>query len=72
MLMNTTLRNTLLALFALAPGALFTVEPGIYIPEEGIGIRLEDEVLVTPSGHEVLSAALPRTAEDIEEILADR
>ncbi|MBD3867528.1 MAG: M24 family metallopeptidase [Acidobacteria bacterium] len=56
----------------LEPGALFTVEPGIYIPEEGIGIRLEDEVLVTAAGHEVLSAALPRKAEEIEEILAGR
>ena len=56
----------------LEPGALFTVEPGIYIPEEGLGVRLEDEVLVTPGGHEVLSAALPRKADEIEEILAGR
>ena len=56
----------------LEPGALLTVEPGIYIPEEGIGVRLEDEVLVTAAGHEVLSSALPRKAEEIEEILAGR
>ncbi len=56
----------------LEPGALFTVEPGIYIPEESIGVRLEDEVLVTTGGHEVLSAALPRKAQEIEEILAGR
>jgi Xaa-Pro aminopeptidase len=43
----------------LAPGMVLTVEPGIYIPEEGIGIRVEDDVLVTEDGIEVLSASLP-------------
>ena len=41
-------------------GCVLTVEPGIYIPEEGIGIRIEDDVLVTKTGIEVLSAQLPR------------
>ena len=41
------------------PGMVLTVEPGIYIPEEGIGVRLEDDILVTTTGHENLSAALP-------------
>ncbi len=45
----------------LAPGMVLTVEPGIYIPQEGIGIRVEDDVLITKSGHQVLSAGLPRT-----------
>jgi len=54
----------------LEPGAMFTVEPGIYIPEEGIGVRLEDEVLVTPDGNEVLSASLPRSLEEMEAILS--
>lgn len=44
----------------LAVGMVLTVEPGIYIPEEGIGIRVEDDVLVTQDGNSVLSAHLPR------------
>lgn len=43
----------------LQPGMVLTIEPGIYIPEESIGIRIEDDVLVTQAGHEVLSADLP-------------
>lgn len=41
------------------PGMVLTVEPGIYIPEEGIGVRIEDDILVTKDGHENLSAQLP-------------
>ena len=40
----------------LQPGVVLTCEPGIYIPEEGIGVRLEDDVLITPNGNKVLSA----------------
>ena len=50
----------------LAAGMVITIEPGLYIPEENIGIRIEDVVLVTENGYEVLSAALPRTVEEIE------
>ena len=41
------------------PGMVLTVEPGIYIDEEGIGVRIEDDILVTQKGHKNLSAALP-------------
>lgn len=44
----------------LEPGNVLTVEPGIYIPSEGIGIRVEDDILITDDGAEVLSARLPR------------
>jgi Xaa-Pro aminopeptidase len=59
----------------LAPGMVMTVEPGLYIAEDaedvdpryrGIGIRIEDDVLVTDNGHEVLSARVPKTISDIE------
>jgi Xaa-Pro aminopeptidase len=50
----------------LAPGMVLTVEPGIYLPQEGLGIRIEDDVLVTANGHEVLSAAAPRQPEEVE------
>jgi len=49
---------------------VITMEPGIYIPEEGIGIRIEDVVLVTEDGARILSAALPREADEVEKALA--
>jgi Xaa-Pro aminopeptidase len=44
----------------LAAGVVITVEPGIYIPEEGIGVRIEDDVLITKTGCKNLSKKLPR------------
>ncbi|MFC3283845.1 Xaa-Pro aminopeptidase [Litchfieldella rifensis] len=64
----------------LAPGMVLTVEPGLYIPDEedippalrGIGIRIEDDVAVTVEGHEVLSRAVPKRAEDIEALMLNK
>ncbi|HEX5872930.1 MAG TPA: aminopeptidase P N-terminal domain-containing protein [Longimicrobium sp.] len=61
----------------LRPGMVLTVEPGLYIPEDaedvpaelrGIGIRLEDDVLVTEDGHEVLTRAVPVDPDEVERI----
>ncbi len=65
---------------ALKPGTVLTVEPGIYIPEGSpcdpkwwnIGIRIEDDILVTEQGPENLSACVPRTIEEIERIMAEK
>ena len=52
-----------------APGMVFCVDVGIYHEEWGIGFRLEDNCLVTEDGCENLSAAIPRTIEDIEDVM---
>lgn len=54
----------------LAPGMVITIEPGIYIPEENLGVRIEDIVLITKDGAVLLTASLPRTVEDIERVMA--
>ncbi|MFY9610344.1 MAG: aminopeptidase P N-terminal domain-containing protein [Blastocatellia bacterium] len=64
----------------LEPGMVLTVEPGIYVAEDlegvnpryqGIGVRIEDDVLVTADGAEVLSARVPRTIADIEGLMRE-
>ena len=63
----------------LEPGMVMTVEPGIYVSPNntkvakkwrGIGVRVEDDVLVTPEGCEVLSSGVPKSADEIEELMA--
>jgi len=65
----------------LEPGMVFTIEPGLYfqiddltVPEEyrGIGVRIEDDVLMTADGPVNLSAAIPRTADEVEAWIAGR
>jgi Xaa-Pro aminopeptidase len=65
----------------LEPGMVFTIEPGLYIPPDdrtvaakwrGIGVRTEDDVLVTGDGHEVLTAGVARSADEIEAFMAER
>jgi Xaa-Pro aminopeptidase len=55
----------------LAEGMVLTVEPGIYIPSERIGIRIEDDILVTATGAENLSAGAPRKAEEVERMMKE-
>jgi Xaa-Pro aminopeptidase len=63
----------------LEPGMVMTVEPGIYVSPDnkkvakkwrGIGIRIEDDVIVTDQGHEIITSGVPRTIEEIEALMA--
>lgn len=56
----------------IAEGNVFTVEPGIYIPEEKLGIRIENNILVTKNGPVDLFADIPREADEIEALMAKR
>jgi hypothetical protein len=51
---------------------VITVEPGIYLPAENLGMRLEDDVLITETVGVVLTADVPREAADIEAVMAGR
>jgi Xaa-Pro aminopeptidase len=57
----------------LGPGQVFTIEPGIYIPEESLGVRIEDDYYVDADGKLIkLSGALPSKAEDVEKAMAGK
>jgi Xaa-Pro aminopeptidase len=59
--------------FPLGPGMAFTIEPGIYIPEENLGVRIEDDFYVDADGKLInLSGALPSKAEDVEKAMAGK
>jgi len=64
----------------LEPGMVTTIEPGIYIAPDntkvakkwrGIGVRIEDDVLVTKTGYRILSKGIPKTVEEIETFMAE-
>ena len=55
-----------------APGWVLTVEPGIYIPEEGFGIRLEDDILISRGDTVNLTSDIPIEAEEIEQLMNRR
>ncbi|NIC05473.1 Xaa-Pro aminopeptidase [Billgrantia bachuensis] len=65
---------------SLVPGMVLTVEPGLYLPTDedlpqrfrGIGIRIEDDVVVTAEGHEVLTAEVPKRVAEIEALMAKK
>ena len=54
----------------LKPGMVLTLEPGIYLPAESLGVRIEDDVLVTATGAEWLSAKAPKTTVEIERLMS--
>ena len=48
---------------------VITIEPGIYIPEKALGVRIEDDILVTETGYTVLSGFVPKEVEEIEKLV---
>ncbi len=54
----------------LRPGMVITIEPGIYIQDEGLGVRIEDMILITEDGNESLTGRLPRDPDEIEKLMS--
>ena len=57
------------SLKTLRPGMVITVEPGLYIEEEGIGVRIEDDIIITEEKAINLSSNILKTVEDIEALM---
>ncbi len=55
-----------------APGQIFAYEPGMYFPEENIGVRIEDTILITEDGCKVLSAGIPKKVADVEAFMKNQ
>ena len=55
-----------------APGWVMTVEPAIYLKEEGFGVRLENDILITETGFEDLMGDIPLEVDEIESLMARR
>ncbi len=55
----------------LQPGMVVTMEPGLYLPDEDLGIRIEDDVLITETGNEVITAAAPKSVAAIEALMKE-
>ncbi|MBZ5499819.1 MAG: aminopeptidase P N-terminal domain-containing protein [Acidobacteriia bacterium] len=53
----------------LATGMVITIEPGLYLPEEDFGIRIEDDVVVTENGHDVITSGVPKGAQEVEALM---
>lgn len=53
----------------LKAGMVITIEPGVYLPEQRVGVRIEDDILLTPSGNTVLTAAIPKKVREVEEFM---
>ena len=54
---------------SMKPGCVITIEPGIYIQSENIGIRIEDDILITREGHSVLTSGIPKSIQAIEKAM---
>lgn len=56
----------------LKPGMVVTIEPGVYLPGRGVGVRIEDDVLVTKEGNRVLTAGVPKSVLEMERVTGNK